>query len=84
VDSSFRQDVIKKGIKKMAKPTDNSEIFLDQLIASIQTHLPTIKGIYLTTSLYPPLMTPGPGVVPFVGYSVPPASKPTPPPSDID
>ena len=59
----------------MAKPTDNSEIFLDQLIASIQTHLPTIKGIYLTTSLYPPLMTPGPGVVPFVGYSVPPASK---------
>ena len=35
----------------MAKPTDNSEIFLDQLIGSIQTHLPTIKGIYVTTYL---------------------------------
>jgi hypothetical protein len=51
----------------MAKPTDNSELFLDLLIASIQTHLPTIKGTYITTSLYPPLMTPGPGAVPFVG-----------------
>lgn len=59
----------------MAKPTDNSEVFLDQLIASIQTHLPTIKGTYLTTSLYPPLMTPGPGAVPFVGYTIPPAGK---------
>lgn len=58
----------------MAKPTDNSEVFLDQLIASIQSHLPTIKGMYLTTSLYPPLSTPGPGAVPFVGYTIPPAS----------
>jgi putative chitinase len=59
----------------MAKPTDNSEVFLDQLIASIQSHLPTIKGMYLTTSLYPPLLTPGPGAVPFVGYTIPPASR---------
>jgi putative chitinase len=59
----------------MAKPTDNSEVFLDQLIASIQTHLPTIKGMYLTTSLYPPLLTPGPGAVPFIGYTIPPASR---------
>lgn len=58
----------------MAKPTDNSELFLDLLIASIQTHLPTIKGTYITTSLYPPLMTPGPGAVPFVGYTIEPAS----------
>jgi hypothetical protein len=61
----------------MAKPTDNSEVFLDQLIASIQSHLPTIKGMYLTTSLYPPLSTPGPGAVPFVGYSIPPAGRGT-------
>jgi hypothetical protein len=61
----------------MAKPTDNSEVFLDQLIASIQTHLPTIKGMYLTTSLYPPLLTPGPGAVPFIGYTIPPASRGT-------
>ena len=59
----------------MAKPTDNSEVFLDQLIASITTHLPTIKGTFLTTSLYPPLLTPGPGVVPFIGYTIPPASR---------
>ena len=59
----------------MAKPTDDSGVFLDQLIASIQTHLPTIQGMYLTTSLYPPLLTPGPGAVPFVGYTIPPASK---------
>jgi putative chitinase len=59
----------------MAKPTDNSEVFLDQLISSIQTHLPTIKGTYFTVSLYPPLMTPGPGVVPFIGYTIPPASR---------
>lgn len=59
----------------MAKPTDNSEVFLDQLIASIQSHLPTIKGTYLTTSLYPPLLTPGPGAVSFVGYTIPPASR---------
>jgi len=62
----------------MAKPTDDSAVFLDQLIASIQTHLPTIQGMYLTTSLYPPLLTPGPGAVPFVGYTIPPAGKGTP------
>jgi len=70
----------------MAKPTDDSAVFLDQLIASIQTHLPTIQGMYLTTSLYPPLLTPGPGAVPFVGYTIPPASRtpPTPPISVAD
>ena len=57
----------------MAKPTDNSELFLDQLISSIQSHLPTIEGIYLTTSLYPPAMTPGPGIVNWKGYTIPPA-----------
>jgi hypothetical protein len=62
----------------MAKPTDDSAVFLDQLIASIQTHLPTIQGMYLTTSLYPPLLTPGPGAVPFVGYTIPPAEKSSP------
>lgn len=58
----------------MAKPTDNSELFLDQLIASIQTHLPTIEGIYITTSLYPPAMTPGPGIVKWKGYTIEPTS----------
>jgi putative chitinase len=62
----------------MAKPTDNSELFLDQLIASIQTHLPTIEGIYMTTSLYPPAMTPGPGIVKWIGYTIEPANPSTP------
>jgi len=61
----------------MAKPTDNSEIFLDQLIGSIQTHLPTIKGIYVTTSMYPPLI-PGPGIVFWNGYSIPPTKPGSP------
>jgi len=60
----------------MAKPTDNSEIFLDQLIGSIQTHLPTIKGIYFTISLYPGLI--GPGIVFWNGYSIPPAKPGSP------
>ena len=69
----------------MAKPTDDSAVFLDQLIASIQTHLPTIQGMFLTTSLYPPLLTPGPGAVPFVGYTIPPASPSAPnPPVDVN
>jgi putative chitinase len=62
----------------MAKPTDNSELFLDQLIASIQTHLPTIEGIYMTTSLYPPAMTPGPGIVKWIGYTIEPANPSNP------
>jgi putative chitinase len=67
----------------MAKPTDNSEIFLDQLIGSIQTHLPTIKGIYVTTSMYPGLI-PGPGIVFWSGYSIPPAkpASPSEPPTN--
>lgn len=62
----------------MAKPTDNSEVFLDQLISSIQTHLSTIEGIYLTLSLYPPAMTPGPGIVNWKGYTIPPATPSAP------
>ena len=61
----------------MAKPTDNSEVFLDQLIASIKGHLPTIKGVYLTTSLSP-AGVPIPGIVQWGGYTIPP-EKPTPP-----
>jgi hypothetical protein len=39
--------------------------------------------MFLTTSLYPPLLTPGPGAVPFVGYTIPPATA-TPPNPPID
>ena len=67
----------------MAKPTDNSEVFLDQLISSIQSHLPTIEGIYLTLSLYPPAMTPAPGVVKWTGYTIPPATPGAPQPPEV-
>lgn len=66
----------------MAKPTDNSEIFLDQLIASIKSHLPTIQGVYLTTSLSP-AGVPIPGIVQWKGYTIPP-EKPTPPKPKVD
>jgi hypothetical protein len=66
----------------MAKPTDNSEVFLDQLIASIKRHLPTIQGIYLTSSLSP-AGVPIPGIVQWKGYTIPP-EKPTPPAPKID
>lgn len=48
---------------------------IDLFILYAQTHLLTVSGIINTTSLYPPLLTPGPGVINWVGYSVTPADK---------
>lgn len=47
--------------------------FVTQFVTAITTHLTTITGIYNTISLYPavPAPVPGPGVVPWVGYTVP-------------
>ena len=53
-------------------PTDDSGMFLDQLIASMTSHLPTIQGLYMTMSLYPgaPPVT-APGVLSWTGFTVP-------------
>ena len=55
-------------------PTDDSGVFLDKLIASMVSHLPTIQGMYITMSLYPgspPFVAPG--VLTWTGFTVPPA-----------
>ena len=67
-------------------PTDDSGQFLDKLITSMVSHLPTIQGLYMTMSLYPaapPFIAPG--VLPWTGFTVPPAgvSAPKPPSSSI-
>lgn len=57
-------------------PNDNPGLMVDQFILAATIHLSTISGIINTTSLYPavPTPTPAPGVIPWVGYLVPPAT----------
>ena len=54
-------------------PNNDSNIFLSQLIAGIQSHLSTIQFLYNTISLYPsvPAPTPAPGILQSTGYTVP-------------
>ena len=52
-------------------PTDDSGQFLDKLITSMVSHLPTIQGLYMTMSLYPaapPFVAPG--VLTWTGFNV--------------
>ncbi len=52
-------------------PVNDSNIFLDILIASITVHLTTIGGTYIMQSLYPgvPVVT-NIGFLPFIDYTV--------------
>lgn len=52
-------------------PTRNENGFIDPFISLGRAHLATISGLITTTSLYPPLGTPGPGIIPWTGYTVP-------------
>jgi len=54
-------------------PTDSCLTFLDMMVLFMQIHLLSLKGMYMTTSLYPsaPSPIPGPGVVQWTGYSIP-------------
>ena len=54
-------------------PTDSCLSFLDMMVLFMQVHLFSLKGMYMTTSLYPsaPAPIPGPGVLQWVGYSIP-------------
>lgn len=56
----------------MAKPTDNSEVFLNQLISQIQIHLQTVGGIYITNGTILPNPLPLPGFKSWTGYTIPP------------
>lgn len=51
-------------------PTQNTDIFIDNFITLAQQHLTTVSGVINTVSLYPPIGTPGPGVIPWTGYVV--------------
>lgn len=56
-------------------PSTDTKNVIDLFILYAQTHLLTVGGIITTTSLYPPLLTPGPAVINWTGYSVSPAKK---------
>jgi len=53
-------------------PTDNSEVFINQLINAIKIHLLSIEGIYNTISLYPgaPPPPPAPGFLDWRGFQI--------------
>lgn len=56
-------------------PNSDASLMLNQFVAAASIHLTTISGLITTTSLYPmvPAPTPGPGAIPWTGYSIPPA-----------
>lgn len=56
------------------QPTNKSELIIDDFIRYATIHLNTVSGVVNTISSYPPLGTPGPGVVLWTGYFVQPPS----------
>jgi hypothetical protein len=54
-------------------PTKNSALIVDDFISYATLHLSTVSGIINTVSLYPPIGTPGPGIINWAGYTVTPA-----------
>jgi hypothetical protein len=55
-------------------PNDNPSLLIDLFIATAIAHLQTVSGIINTVSLYPPVGTPGPGILTWSGYFVDPSS----------
>jgi predicted chitinase len=55
-------------------PNNNTTLIIDDFINYATAHLSTVTGIVNTISLYPPLGTPAPGVLPWTGYQVAPAT----------
>jgi len=66
-------------------PTNDTDQFLDLLIMAMNIHLFSIEGIYNTVSLYPgfPQVPPAPGIVQWVGYTVPPSTPSPPKPPEV-
>jgi hypothetical protein len=57
-------------------PTDDSDVFLDNLINGMLIHLPSLNFIYFTLSMYPgPAIPPAPGFLFAQGYTIPPSTK---------
>ena len=55
-------------------PNNNTTLIIDDFINYATAHLSTVGGMINTVSLYPPLGTPAPGVLPWTGYQVSPAT----------
>ncbi len=55
-------------------PTNNPTLIIDDFINYATAHLSTLSGVINTISLYPPIGTPGPGIVPWNSYQVDPAT----------
>ena len=55
-------------------PTNNTTLIIDDFINYATAHLSTVSGIVNTLSLYPPVATAAPGVLPWTGYQVAPAT----------
>jgi hypothetical protein len=56
-------------------PNNNTGLNLDLFIAYATQHLGTVGGKINTTSLFPPNGTPGPAIIPWLGYFVEPAKQ---------
>ena len=56
-------------------PNSNTSLIIDDFINYATAHLSTIGGVINTVSLYPPLQTPGPGVIIWTGYTITPAQS---------
>jgi hypothetical protein len=56
-------------------PTKNTAAIIDDFILYANAHLSTVGGVVTTVSLYPPLSTPGPGIINWMGYQVQPATS---------
>lgn len=65
-------------------PTKNPALIIDDFILYSTSHLSSITGIVNTISLYPPFSTPGPGVVQWSGYQIPPARPGGSTPSELE
>ena len=58
-------------IQPPPQPSNLTTLMVDQFVAYATVHLTTISGMFNTVSLYPPLASPGPGIVLWSGYTVP-------------
>jgi len=61
-------------------PNNNPELIINDFILYATGHLASVSGIINTVSLYPsaPTPIPGPGIILWTGYQIPPASPPVP------
>lgn len=65
------------------QPNNNPGLIIDEFIKYATSHLSSVGGIVNTVSLYPPVGTPGPGIVQWTGYQIAPAT-PSGPSIDVE